>query len=73
MNEDEWIQTRLDQLSLTAEKRLTAACHGQMYEKRMIKSFNKKVRRQVYRVGDWVIKRIILPQGDPRGKGTPTY
>ena len=39
----------------------------------MIKAFNKKVRRQVYQVGDLVIKRIILPQSDPRGKWTPTY
>ena len=39
----------------------------------MIKAFNKKVKRQVYHVGDLVIKRIILPQGDPRGKWTPTY
>ena len=39
----------------------------------MIKTFNKKVRCQVYQVGDLVIKRIILPKGDPRGKWTPTY
>ena len=39
----------------------------------MIKAFNKKVRRQEYQVGDLVIKRIILPQGDPRGKWTPIY
>ena len=44
-----------------------------MYQKRMIKAFNKKVRRQVYRIGDLVIKRIILPQGDPRGKWTSKY
>ena len=44
-----------------------------MYQKRMIKSFNKKVRRHVYQVGDLVIKGIILAQGDPRGKWTPTY
>ena len=55
------------------EKRRTAICHGQMYQKRMIKAFNKKVRRQVYQVGDIVIKRIILSQGDSRGKWTPTY
>ena len=36
-------------------------------------TFNKKVRRHVYQVSDLVIKRIILPQGDPRGKWTPTY
>ena len=39
----------------------------------MIKAFNNKVRHQVYQVGDLVIKRIILPQSDPRGKWTPTY
>ena len=39
----------------------------------MIKAFNKKVRQQEYQVGDHVIKRIISPEGDPRGKWTPTY
>ena len=39
----------------------------------MIKAFNKKARRQVYQVGDLVIKRVILPQSDPRGKWTLTY
>ena len=73
LGEDEWIQTRLDQLNLIDEKRLTAVCHGQVYQKQMIKTFNKKVIRQVYQVGDLVIKRIILPQSDPRGKWTPTY
>ena len=39
----------------------------------MIKAFNKKIRPRVYQAGDLVIKRIILLQGDPRGKWTPTY
>ena len=39
----------------------------------MIKAFYKKVKHQAYQVGDLVVKRIILPQGDPRGKWTPTY
>ena len=73
LSKDDCIQIRLDQLNLIDEKRLTAICHGQTYQKRMIKAFNKKVRRQEYQVGDLVIKHIILPQGDPRGKWTPTY
>ena len=48
LNEDDWIQTRLDQLNPIDEKRLAAVCHGQMYQKHMIKAFNKKVRHQVY-------------------------
>ena len=55
------------------EKRLTVVRHGQMYQKWMIKAFNKKARCQVYQVGELVIKHIILPQGDPRVKWTPTY
>ena len=39
--EDEWIQTRLDQLSLIDGKRLVVVCHCQMYKKCMIKAFNK--------------------------------
>ena len=39
----------------------------------MIRAFNKKVKPQEYQVGDLVIKCIILPQSDPRGKWTPTY
>ena len=45
LDEDEWIQTRLDQLNLIDEQRLTAICHGQMYQKHMIKAFNKKIGR----------------------------
>ena len=39
----------------------------------MIKAFNNKTKHRVYQAGDLVIKRIILPQGDPRRKWTPTY
>ena len=44
LDEDEWIQTRLDQLNLIDEKRLAAVCHGQMYQKRMVKEFNNKIK-----------------------------
>ena len=73
LGEDEWIQTRLDQLNLIDKKRLIVVCHGHIYQNRMIKAFNKKIKPRVYQAGDLVIKCIILPQGDPRGKWTPTY
>ena len=44
-----------------------------MYQKCMIKAFNKKIKPRVYQAGVLVIKHIIFPQGDPRGKWTPTY
>ena len=57
----EWIQTRLDQLNLIDEKKLAVVCHGQTYQKRMIKAFNKTIKPRVYQVGDLVIKHITLP------------
>src|ERR1051325_5078967 len=73
LGEDDWIQTCLDQINLIDEKRLASIFHGQIYQKRMIRAFNKKVKHREYQVGDLVVKRIILPQGDPRGKWTPAY
>ena len=35
--EAEWVQNRFDQLNLIEEKRMTALCHGQLYQKRMKK------------------------------------
>ena len=33
LEEAEWVQTRLDQLNLIKEKRLTALCHSQLNQK----------------------------------------
>ena len=33
LNEDDWIQTQLNQLNMINEKRLVVVCHGQMYQK----------------------------------------
>ncbi|XP_070007319.1 uncharacterized protein [Nicotiana sylvestris] len=42
IDDDEWVKTRLEELSLIDEKRLAAVCHGQLYQKRMTKAYNKK-------------------------------
>lgn len=61
LDEAEWVQNRLDQLNLIEEKRMTAIYHVQLYQKRMKTAFDRKVRPQSYRVGDLVLKIIILP------------
>ncbi|XP_052489800.1 uncharacterized protein LOC105764069 [Gossypium raimondii] len=52
LDEAEWVQSRYDQLNLIEEKRLRAICHGQMYQKRMIRAYNKKVRPRNFHEGD---------------------
>ena len=60
-SEDDWIQTRLDQLNLIDEKRLTAVFHGQTYQKRMIKYFNKKVRHLILEtLEDWHAPKLLI-------------
>ncbi|PHT31073.1 hypothetical protein CQW23_27410 [Capsicum baccatum] len=45
IDDDEWVKTRLEQLSLIEEKRLTLVCHGQLYQKRMARAYHKKQDR----------------------------
>ena len=71
--EAEWCQSRYDQMNLIEEKRMTALCHGQLYQQRMKKAFDKKVRPRVFREGDLVLKKIQSFISDSRGKQTPNY
>ncbi|XP_057954124.1 uncharacterized protein LOC131148417 [Malania oleifera] len=73
LTEAEWVQSRYDQLNLIEEKRLTAIVHGQLYQRRMMRAFNKKVRIRRFQEGDLVLKKILPIHNDPRGKWTPNY
>ncbi|CAL0322726.1 unnamed protein product [Lupinus luteus] len=73
LKESEWIQARYDQLNLIEEKRLVAMCHGQLYQKRLMKAYAKKVRPRHFQEGDLVLKKILPIQKDHRGKWTPNY
>ncbi|XP_070017089.1 uncharacterized protein [Nicotiana sylvestris] len=64
---------RLEQLSLIDEKRLAAVCHGQLYQKRMARAYNKKVRPQKFEVGQMVLKRILPHQAEAKGKFSPNW
>ena len=73
LDEAEWVQNRFDELNLIDEKRMTALCHGQLYQRRLKRAFDKKVHPRVFREGDLVLKRIIPGQKDSRGKWAPNY
>ncbi|RDX65817.1 hypothetical protein CR513_55492, partial [Mucuna pruriens] len=73
LEEVEWIQQRLDQLNLIEEKRLAALCHGQLYQRRIKNTFDKKARPRMFKKGDMVLKKILPNVKDQRGKLTPNY
>ena len=68
LSEAEWVQNRFDQLNLIEEKRMTALCHGQLYQKRMKKAFDKKVKPREFREGNLVLRKIMSFNADSRGK-----
>ena len=43
LEEAEWVQARYEQLNFIEEKRMKAICHGQLYQKRMMRAHDKKV------------------------------
>ena len=62
LEEVEWVQARYDQLNLIEEKRLKALCHGQLYQKQMMRAHDKKVHPQQFREGYLVLKKIFPNQ-----------
>ncbi|XP_070018293.1 uncharacterized protein [Nicotiana sylvestris] len=69
----EWVKTRLEQLSLIDEKRLAAVCHGQLYQQRMARAYNKKLRPRKIEVGQLVLRRILPHQAEAKGKFAPNW
>ena len=59
LEEAEWIQARYEQLNLIKEKRMKTICHGQLYQKRMMRAHDKKIRSRQFQEGELVLKRIL--------------
>uniref|UniRef100_A0A2N9FLB3 Integrase catalytic domain-containing protein n=1 Tax=Fagus sylvatica TaxID=28930 RepID=A0A2N9FLB3_FAGSY len=55
------------------EKRLAALCHGQLYQRRIERAYNKKARPRTFQPGDLVLKKRNMALSDPRGKFAPSY
>ena len=56
LEEAEWVQARYEQLNLIEEKRMKAICHGQLYQKRMMRAHDKKIRPRQFQEGELVLK-----------------
>ncbi|TYK22867.1 putative RNA-directed DNA polymerase (Reverse transcriptase), Ribonuclease H [Cucumis melo var. makuwa] len=54
LDEAEWIRSRYEQLNFVEEKRLAVLNHGQLYQRRLMRAYNKKVHPRSFREGDLV-------------------
>ena len=71
LEEAEWVQARYEQLNLIEEKRMKAVCHDQLYQRRMMRAHDKKIRPRQFQERELVLKRIPQNRQDPREKWSP--
>ena len=64
LEEVECVEIRYEQLNMIEEKRLAAICHGQLYQRRIARAFNKNVRPRTFQPGDLILKKTLRNQED---------
>ncbi|XP_070005771.1 uncharacterized protein [Nicotiana sylvestris] len=73
IEDNEWVKTHLEQLTLIDEKRMGAVCHGQSYQKIMTCAYNKKVWPRNFEVGQLVLRHIFPHHKEAKGKFAPNW
>ena len=71
--EKDWAKARYEQLTLIDKKRARAQYHAQGYQKRIVRTFNKKMKPRNLKEGDLVLKVLRNETFDPIGKKKPTW
>ncbi|XP_009624956.2 uncharacterized protein [Nicotiana tomentosiformis] len=73
IEDDECVNTRLEQLTMIDEKQMAAVYHRQLYQQRMARAYNKKVRPRKFKVGQLVLRRILPHHEEAKGKFSPNW
>ena len=66
--ESEWARKRYDHLVSLDKKRMDDLFHTQIYQRRIARAFNKKVKPGKIKASDMVLKQSRAIVFDPRGK-----
>ena len=67
------MESRLAQLALLDEKRVKSMYHSQLYQKRIARAYNRKIKPGKIKEGDLVLKLTKSIMTDPRGKFKPNW
>ncbi|XP_070025326.1 uncharacterized protein [Nicotiana sylvestris] len=73
LSDAEWIRCRYEKLALIDGKRMNAVCHGKLYQNRMSRDFNKRVKPRQFAPGQLVLKKIFPHQDEAKGKFSPKW
>jgi hypothetical protein len=58
---------------LIDERKLAAICHHQLYQSRIAKAYNKKVKPKVFKEGDLVLRKVSLASEEDQSKWARNY
>ncbi|XP_070039615.1 uncharacterized protein [Nicotiana tomentosiformis] len=73
LSDAEWVRSRYEQLALIDGKRMNTVCHGQLYQNRISRAFNKRVKPRQFAPGQLMLKRIFPHQDETKGKFSPNW
>ncbi|XP_070035658.1 uncharacterized protein [Nicotiana tomentosiformis] len=73
LSDAKWIRSLYEQLALIDGKRMNTVCHGQLYQNRMSRAFNKRVKPRQFAPGQLVLKQIFPHQDEAKGKFLPNW
>ncbi|XP_004231718.1 uncharacterized protein [Solanum lycopersicum] len=73
LTDADWIRGRAENLALIDGRRINAICHGHLYQNRMARPFNKKVKPRHFSPGQLVLNRIFPNQDKAKGKFSPNW
>ncbi|XP_070047368.1 uncharacterized protein [Nicotiana tomentosiformis] len=73
LSDAEWIRSLYEKLALIDGKRMNVVCHGQLYQNRMSRAFNKRVKPRQFARGQLVLKQIFPYQDEAKGKFSPNW
>ncbi|XP_049372520.1 uncharacterized protein LOC125837448 [Solanum verrucosum] len=73
LSDARWVQVRSENFALIDARRINIVCHGQLYQNRMARAFNKKVRPKHFSPGQLILKWIFPNQDEAKGKFSPNW
>ncbi|XP_070006150.1 uncharacterized protein [Nicotiana sylvestris] len=73
LDDAEWVKSHYEQLDLIDGNRMNAVFHGQLYQNRMSRAFNKRVKPKQFSPGQLVLKKIFPYQDEAKGKFSPNW
>ncbi|XP_070025084.1 uncharacterized protein [Nicotiana sylvestris] len=73
LSDAEWIRSHYEKSAIIDGKRMNAICHSQLYQNRISRAFNKRVKPRQFTPGQLVLKLIFPHQDKDKGNFSPNW